>query len=145
MEGYWKLERVVYARYVLGASVLAAPPPILTMYIRPTGACANVGVKCNMVINLGWSYFHKEFLMEEEVSGQEEELENLLNETMKERLKEQETWLPKCKQEGVTDDPRIPTSLAFQEDPISIYFDVSEASQQDRASYSRMVNNDLKV
>jgi hypothetical protein len=60
-------------------------------------------------------------------------LENLLNETINARLKEQETWLPKCKV-GHTDDPRIPTTLS-RIDPTSIHFDVSNASHQDRASY----------
>jgi hypothetical protein len=90
----------------------------------------------------GWSCFHKEFLTEEVVSRNEEELENLLNVTINERLKEQETWLPNCKL-GVSDDPRIPTSMSRQ-DPTSIHYDVSEVSQQNRASYSKLVNNDLK-
>eukprot|EP00978_Attheya_sp_CCMP212_P012303 scaffold30567_cov28-Attheya_sp.AAC.1 len=85
----------------------------------------------------GWSCYHKEFLTEEVVSRQETELENLLNETINARLKEQETWLPKC-------NPRIPTTLS-RIDPASIHFDVSNASHQDRSSYSKLVNNDLRL
>jgi hypothetical protein len=90
-----------------------------------------------------WSCYHQEFLTEEVVSRSEGELQNLLNETISARLKEQETWLPLCKL-GVSDDPRVPTSMSLQ-DPTSIHFDVSDVSQQDRASYSRLVNTDLKV
>jgi hypothetical protein len=91
----------------------------------------------------GWSCFHKEFLTDEVVLRQESELENVLKETINGRLVEQDTWLPKCKV-GRTDDPRIPTTLSLL-DPTSIHFDVTEASQQDRASYSKLLNNDLKV
>jgi len=45
---------------------------------------------------------------------------------------------------GRTDDPRIPTTLS-QIDPTSIRFEVRDASQQNRASYSKLVNKDLKV
>jgi hypothetical protein len=90
-----------------------------------------------------WSCYHKEFLTEEVVSRNEEELENLLNETINGRLKEQETWLPQCLL-GVSDDPRVPTRLSLK-DTTSIHFDVRDVSQQDRASYSKMVNNDLQV
>jgi hypothetical protein len=81
-------------------------------------------------------------LTDEVVLRQESKLENILKETINGPLVEQDTWLSKCKV-GHTDDPRIPTTLS-QIDLTSIHFDVTEASQQDQASYSKLVNNDLK-
>jgi hypothetical protein len=45
----------------------------------------------------GWCCYHKDFLTEDAVDRQEKELKNILSDTINERLKEIDTWLPKCK------------------------------------------------
>jgi hypothetical protein len=91
----------------------------------------------------GWSCYHKDFLTEEAIDRQETELENMLNETVNGRLKEIDTWLPKCRV-GNKEDPRILTPEG-KIDPSSIHYDVRGASRQDRNSYSVLINNDLHV
>ena len=91
----------------------------------------------------GWCCYHKDFLTEEAIDLQETELENMLNMTINKRLKEIDTWLPRCKI-GNKEDPRILTTEG-KIDPVFILYDVRRASRQDRNSYSVLVNNDLKV
>jgi hypothetical protein len=88
-----------------------------------------------------WKCFHMEFLSEAKTSQQETAQELILQDIVNERLKEVESWRPKCSINN-KEDPRVPTEFNTR-DRKSIHFDLTECSPADRSAYSRNVNADL--